>query len=87
MSFTRVRNDDGRRLRSAFASIASGRLARFGGSERVRFRRQVLPGDRRDLHVDRGRVSARAGKGSGRASVDGETACECELLFVFADSA
>ena len=65
----------------------SGRLALFGGIDRVRFRRQVLPGDRLDLHVDLGRVSARAGKGSGRASVDGETACECELLFVFADSA
>ena len=64
----------------------SGRLALFGGIERVRFRRPVLPGDRLDLHVDLGRVSARAGKGSGRASVDGETACECELLFVFADS-
>lgn len=65
----------------------SGRLALFGGIDRARFRRQVLPGDRLDLHVDLGRVSARAGKGSGRASVDGETACECELLFVFADSA
>jgi len=46
----------------------------------------VLPGERLDLHIDLGRVSARAGKGSGRASVGGETACECELLFVFADS-
>ncbi|MDG2908048.1 MAG: 3-hydroxyacyl-ACP dehydratase FabZ [Acidimicrobiales bacterium] len=64
----------------------SGRLALFGGIDKVRFRRQVLPGDRLDLHVDLGRMSARAGKGSGRASVEGETACECELLFVFADS-
>ena len=64
----------------------SGRLALFGGIDKVRFRRQVLPGDRLDLHGDLGRVSARAGKGSGRASVEGETACECELLFVFADS-
>ena len=64
----------------------AGRLALFGGIDRVRFRRQVLPGERLDLHIDLGRVSARAGKGSGRASVGGETACECELLFVFADS-
>ena len=64
----------------------AGRLALFGGIDRVRFRRQVLPGERLDLHVDLGRVSARAGRGSGRASVGGETACECELLFVFADS-
>ena len=66
--------------------VFSGRLALFGGIDRARFRRQVLPGDRLDLHVELGRVSSRAGKGSGRASVDGETACECELLFVFADS-
>jgi len=65
----------------------AGRLALFGGIDKVRFRRQVLPGDRLDLEVDLGRVSARAGRGSGQASVDGELACECDLLFVFADSA
>ncbi len=27
-------------------------------------------------------MSARAGKGSGRATVDGEMACECDLMFV-----
>ena len=64
----------------------AGRLARFGGIDRVRFRRQVLPGDRLDLEVDLGRVSRMAGRGSGRASVGGETACECDLLFVFTDA-
>jgi 3-hydroxyacyl-[acyl-carrier-protein] dehydratase len=63
----------------------AGRLALFGGIDKVRFRRQVLPGDRLDLRIDLGRMSARAGKGSGRASVNGETACECDLLFVFVD--
>ena len=64
----------------------AGRLALFGGIDRVRFRRQVLPGDRLDLEVDLGRVSRMAGRGSGRASVGGETACECDLLFVFTDA-
>ena len=32
-----------------------------------------------------GRISARAGKGSGRALVNGEVACELDLMFVFAD--
>ena len=67
--------------------VVAGRLALFGGIDRVRFRRQVLPGDRLDLRIDMGRVSGRAGKGSGRAWVDGETTCECDILFVFADRA
>jgi 3-hydroxyacyl-[acyl-carrier-protein] dehydratase len=61
----------------------AGRLALFGGLDGVRFRRQVLPGERLDLEVDLGRVSARAGRGSGRALVDGVEACRCDLLFVF----
>ena len=61
----------------------AGRLALFGGLDGVRFRRQVLPGERLDLEVELGQVSARAGRGSGRASVDGEEACRCDLLFVF----
>lgn len=65
----------------------AGRLALFGGLDGVRFRRQVLPGERLDLEVELGRVSARAGRGSGRASVDGEEACRCDLLFVFVQDA
>ena len=64
----------------------AGRLALFGGLDGVRFRRQVVPGERLDLEVAVGRVSARAGKGTGRASVDGEEACRCELMFVFVES-
>lgn len=64
----------------------AGKLPLFGGIERARFRRQVLPGDRLDLEVTLGRLSARAGKGSGRASVGGDLACEAELLFVLVDA-
>ncbi|MDG2427207.1 MAG: 3-hydroxyacyl-ACP dehydratase FabZ [Acidimicrobiales bacterium] len=74
----------------AYALLArpdfAGRLALFGGLDGVRFRRQVLPGERLDLEVELSRLSSRAGKGSGLASVAGEEACRCELLFVFADS-
>ena len=52
----------------------------------VRFRRQVVPGDTLDLEVELGRMSARAGKGHGKASVGGELACEVDLLFVLADA-
>lgn len=60
----------------------AGRLPLFGGLDGARFRRQVVPGDVLTLEVELGRMSARAGKGRGRASVDDQTACECELMFV-----
>lgn len=64
----------------------AGRLPLFGGIDHARFRRQVLPGDTLELEVTLGRLSRRAGRGSGVARVDGELACEAELLFVFADA-
>ncbi|MDX6548911.1 MAG: 3-hydroxyacyl-[acyl-carrier-protein] dehydratase [Gaiellales bacterium] len=64
----------------------AGKLPLFGGIDSARFRRQVVPGDTLDLEVELGRMSARAGKGHGRASVGGQTACETDLLFVIADA-
>jgi 3-hydroxyacyl-[acyl-carrier-protein] dehydratase len=64
---------------------AVGRLPLFGGLDGARFRRQVGPGDTLDLAVELGRMSARAGKGSGRAVLDGQVACECDLMFVLVD--
>ncbi|HUP74033.1 MAG TPA: 3-hydroxyacyl-ACP dehydratase FabZ [Acidimicrobiales bacterium] len=60
----------------------AGKLPLFGGLDRARFRRQAGPGDTLELEVELGRMSSRAGRGSGRALVGGELACECELLFV-----
>jgi 3-hydroxyacyl-[acyl-carrier-protein] dehydratase len=65
----------------------AGKLPLFGGIERARFRRQVVPGDTLELSVTLDRMSARAGKGHGTASVDGQKACEADLLFVIVDSA
>jgi 3-hydroxyacyl-[acyl-carrier-protein] dehydratase len=64
----------------------AGKLPLFGGLDGARFRRQVSPGDTLELAVDLGRMSARAGKGTGRATVDGTVACECELMFVLVDA-
>jgi len=63
-----------------------GKLPLFGGLDSARFRRQVVPGDVLVLEVELGRMSARAGKGSGRAVVDGQVACQADLLFVLVDS-
>ena len=66
--------------------VAPGKLPLFGGVDGVRFRQQVVPGDTLDLEVTLGRMSARAGRGKGRASVNGKTACEADLLFVLVDT-
>ena len=64
----------------------AGRLPLFGGLDGARFRRQVGPGDELILECELGRLSTRAGKGSGRALLDGAVACECDLLFVVVDA-
>jgi 3-hydroxyacyl-[acyl-carrier-protein] dehydratase len=73
----------------AYAVLAggehAGKLPLFGGVDAVRFRRQVSPGELLALEIELGRMSARAGKGHGRALVGGATACEADLLFVLVD--
>ncbi len=63
-----------------------GKLPLFGGLDAARFRRQVGPGDELILTVNMTRMSSRAGKGSGQALLNGEIACECELMFVLVDA-
>jgi 3-hydroxyacyl-[acyl-carrier-protein] dehydratase len=64
----------------------AGKLPLFGGVERARFRRQVVPGDVLDLELEVTQLSARAGKGTGRATVGGQLACQADLLFVIVDA-
>ena len=65
----------------------AGRLPLFGGVERARFRRQVVPGDTVLLETEMTQMSARGGKGHGRATVEGKVAAEADLLLVLADVA
>ena len=64
-----------------------GKLPLFGGIDKARFRRQVIPGDTLTLEANLGRMSKMAGKATGVASVDGEIACQVEMMFVIADAA
>jgi 3-hydroxyacyl-[acyl-carrier-protein] dehydratase len=64
----------------------AGKLPLFGGLDSARFRRQVGPGDTLELTVELTRMSARAGKGRGRAMLGDAVACECELMFVLVDA-
>lgn len=63
-----------------------GRLPLFGGVGQARFRRQVLPGETVLLECEMTKLSARGGKGFGRATVEGLVAAETELFFVLADA-
>ncbi len=62
-----------------------GKLALFAGIDGVRFRRQVIPGDVLRMEVEISRLKGRVGRGKGSATVNGERACEAELMFAFAD--
>ncbi len=64
----------------------AGKLPLFGGVERARFRRQVLPNDAITLECEMTQLSARGGKGSGRALVNGQVVAEADLLFVVVDA-
>lgn len=58
-----------------------GRLAFFGGIDKCRFKRQVVPGDQLRLEVEIIRVKGPVGKGKAVATVDGELVCEAEITF------
>lgn len=62
-----------------------GKLALFAGIDKVRFRRKVVPGDRLDMLIEVMAVRGHIGKIKGTASVDGEIACEGEMMFALAD--
>lgn len=62
----------------------AGSLPLFGGMEKVRFRRQVVPGDELTLSVTLERLGARGGWGEGIAAVGAAKACEARLFFVIA---
>jgi 3-hydroxyacyl-[acyl-carrier-protein] dehydratase len=64
----------------------AGSLPLFGGLEKVRFRRQVVPGDELVLSVSLDQLGARGGWGEGVATVEGKKACEARLFFVIAPS-
>jgi len=63
----------------------AGKLPLFGGIDKARFRRQVVPGDLLELEVTLGQLGTSAGKGTGVARVGGQVACQASLLFVIVE--
>lgn len=60
----------------------AGKLPLFGGIDKARFRRQVVPGETLELAVELDQLGASAGRGRGTASVAGKVACQASMLFV-----
>ena len=59
-----------------------GRLGLFAGIDDTRFRRIVTPGDTLTLEIVMEKLGTRMGRAKGRASVDGDVACECTISFI-----
>lgn len=62
-----------------------GKLAFFAGIDSCRFKRQVRPGDQLRLEVEILRIRGPVGKGKGVATVNGQVACEAEIMFALGD--
>ena len=63
-----------------------GKIAYFGGIDKAKFRRQVVPGDVLDLEVEMIRQRGPIGTGKALASVGGEKAVSCEITFIVTDA-
>ena len=59
----------------------AGKLAFFGGIDKVRFKRQVVPGETLRLECTITKTRGPIGFGEAKASVDGQLAVSGELMF------
>jgi 3-hydroxyacyl-[acyl-carrier-protein] dehydratase len=59
-----------------------GKLVLFAGIDKVRFKREVVPGDQLTLKVEITQARSSFGKGVAEALVDRETAATAELMFM-----
>lgn len=58
-----------------------GKIALFAGIDKIRFRRQVVPGDVLKLEAEIIKIRGGIGKAKATATVDGELVCEGEIMF------
>ena len=63
----------------------SDKLFFFTGLDGVKFRRQVVPGDRLELHCDNIRMKLKLCKMDARAYVDGKLAAEAQITAAIGD--
>lgn len=61
-----------------------GKTAFFGGIDKCRFRKKIVPGDVIDMQCEIIKVRGNIGFGKAIARVDGKTAVKAELSFIIA---
>ncbi|QSQ09105.1 3-hydroxyacyl-[acyl-carrier-protein] dehydratase FabZ [Koleobacter methoxysyntrophicus] len=63
-----------------------GKLGIFTGIDKLRFRKQVIPGDQLRLEVQVLKIKGPMGKAKASAAVNGEIAAEGELMFALVEN-
>ncbi|MCC3670273.1 MULTISPECIES: 3-hydroxyacyl-ACP dehydratase FabZ [Terrisporobacter] len=58
-----------------------GKIGFLVGADKVRWKKQVTPGDKLELEIEIVKLRGNIGIGKGKATVDGSLVCEGEIMF------
>ena len=58
-----------------------GKIGFLVGADKVRWKKQVTPGDKLSLEIEIVKLRGNIGVGKGKATVDGSLICEGEIMF------
>lgn len=58
-----------------------GKIGFLVGADKVRWKKQVTPGDKVNLEIEIVKLRGNIGVGKGKATVDGDLVCEGEIMF------
>ena len=58
-----------------------GKIGFLVGADKVRWKKQVMPGDKLELEIDIIKLRGSIGVGKGKATVDNQIVCEGEIMF------
>ena len=58
-----------------------GKIGFLVGADKVRWKKQVIPGDKLNLEIEIVKLRGSIGLGKGSATVDGNLVCEGEIMF------
>lgn len=58
-----------------------GKIGFLVGADKVRWKNQVMPGDKLNLEIEIVKLRGSIGVGKGKATVDGSLVCEGEIMF------
>ena len=58
-----------------------GKIGFLVGANKVKWKKQVMPGDKLDLEIEITKLKGSIGVGTGKATVDGKLVCQGEIMF------